>query len=110
MKMGIERVLHSTFGDQLVEVFQVDAQDTTANETSVDEHLNILRPAIEGYVIFISFIASLKRYGGSVKVLRVSDGICELEYSGPEPIGVGIRAALKDKFPDLRDVVLNNKA
>lgn len=48
MKMGIERVLQSTFGEQLIEVIQLDQQDTSANEGAVDEHLNVLRPAIEG--------------------------------------------------------------
>lgn len=93
MKMGIERVLKSTFGEQLIEVIQLDQQDTSANEMAVDEHLNLLRPAIEGY-------------GGSVDVVSVSDGVCELKYSGPAPIGVGIKAAIKDKFPDVKEVIL----
>ena len=50
MKMGIERVLKSTFAEQLIEVIQVDVQDTSANTDAINEHLNILRPAIEGYV------------------------------------------------------------
>ena len=49
MKMGIERVLKSAFGEQLIEVIQVDVQDTSANADVINEHLNILRPAIEGY-------------------------------------------------------------
>jgi len=93
MKMGIERVLKSTFGEQLIEVIQLDQQDTSANETSVDEHLNVLRPAIEGY-------------GGKVEVIRVSNGVCELKYTGPAPIAVGIKAAVKDKFPDITEIIL----
>lgn len=49
MKMGIERVLKTNFGDQLIEVIQVDAQDTSASVEAVNEQLNVLRPAIEGY-------------------------------------------------------------
>ena len=49
MKMGIERVLKSAFSEQLIEVIQVDVQDTSANADVINEHLNILRPAIEGY-------------------------------------------------------------
>lgn len=91
MKMGIERALMAAFGDKLKEVLQVDQQDTSASVTNVDEHLNLLRPAIEGY-------------GGKVEVLKVEDGICELRFSGPAPISKGIQAAVKDKFPDIKEI------
>ncbi|KAL3160178.1 hypothetical protein ABBQ32_010944 [Trebouxia sp. C0010 RCD-2024] len=93
MKMGIERSLRATFGEQLLEVQQVDQIDTSASVASVNGHLDMLRPAIQGY-------------GGSVEVLAVDDGICELKYVGPAPIGMGIQAAIKDKFPDIRVVEL----
>lgn len=93
MKMGIERSLRATFGEQLLEVQQVDQIDTSASVASVNSHLDMLRPAIQGY-------------GGSVEVLAVDDGICEVKYEGPAPIGMGIQAAIKDKFPDIRVVEL----
>ncbi|KAL0051688.1 hypothetical protein WJX82_000278 [Trebouxia sp. C0006] len=93
MKMGIERSLRATFGEQLLEVQQVDQIDTSASVESVNSHLDMLRPAIQGY-------------GGSVEVLAVDDGICEVKYEGPAPIGMGIQAAIKDKFPDIRVVEL----
>ncbi|CAD7698767.1 unnamed protein product [Ostreobium quekettii] len=91
MKMGIERTLRASFGDRLKEIIQVDQQDTSASAASVDEHLNILRPAIEGY-------------GGHVRVVGVEEGVCELQFKGPMPISKGIEAAIKDKFPDVRKV------
>ncbi|GMH45517.1 hypothetical protein BSKO_13474 [Bryopsis sp. KO-2023] len=93
LKMGIERALKAKFGDQLKEVMQVDAIDTSASITTVDSHLDLLRPAIEGY-------------GGKVDVSKVQDGVCEIIFKGPKPIGMGITAAIKDKFPDIKEVVL----
>ena len=72
---------------------QVDQIDTSASVESVNNHLDMLRPAIQGY-------------GGSVEVLGVDDGICEVKYEGPVPIGMGIQAAIKDKFLDIRVVEL----
>ena len=86
-------MVQATFGEQLLEVQQVDHIDTSASVASVDSHLDILRPAIKGY-------------GGSVQVLAVNDGICEVRYEGPAPIGMGVQAAIKDKFPDIRVVEL----
>ena len=37
-----------------------------------------------------------------MQVLHVEDGICKVHYEGPAPIGMGIQAAIKDKFPDIR--------
>lgn len=59
---------------------------------AVNSHLDILRPAI-------------KNYGGNVEVLSVEDGDCVVKYMGPESIGSGIKAAIKDKFPDIVNVV-----
>eukprot|EP00897_Mesotaenium_endlicherianum_P004008 jgi/Mesen1/3635/ME000020S03162 len=95
MKMGIERSLQATFGEQLKEVMQVDKIDISASITAVNAHLDMLRPAIQNF-------------GGSVEVISVdsSRGTCEVKYKGPPPIGMGIQAAIKDKFPDIRKVVL----
>lgn len=59
---------------------------------AVNGHLDILRPAI-------------KNFGGSVEVLSVKGGDCHVNYVGPESIGSGIRAAIKEKFPDIVNVV-----
>ena len=83
----------ATFGEQLLEVQQVDQIDTSASVDSVNGHLDMLRPAIQSY-------------GGTVEVMLVEDGICEVKYEGPAPIGMGIQAAIKDKFPDIRVVEL----
>ncbi len=84
-------VMQATFGEQLLEVQQVNQIDTSASVGSVN--LDMLRPAIQGY-------------GGSVEVLAVDDGTCEVKYEGPLPIGMGLQAAIKDKFPDIRVVEL----
>ncbi len=86
-------LMQATFGEQLLEVQQVDQTDISACVESVKSHLDMLRPAIQGY-------------GGSVEVLAVDDGTCEVKYEGPAPIGMGIQAAIKDKFPDIRVVKL----
>lgn len=46
------------------------------------------------------------RYGGVVEVVKVENGVCELKYTGPAPIGMGIQAAIRDKFPDIQNVKL----
>ena len=33
-------------------------------------------------------------------------GVCTLHYKGPEAIGYGLRAAVRDKFPDLVEVLM----
>lgn len=58
----------------------------------MNAHLDILRPAI-------------KNFGGSVEVLSVENGECSVKYMGPESIGSGIKAAIKEKFPDVVNVV-----
>ncbi|TKY61688.1 NifU protein 1 [Spatholobus suberectus] len=92
MKMGIERVLKEKFGDAVKDIQQV--YDNEPGETTVEavnNHLEILRPAI-------------KNYGGSVEVLSVEGGECHVNYVGPDSIGSGIRAAIKEKFPDILNV------
>lgn len=59
----------------------------------VNRHLDILRPAI-------------KNFGGSVQVISVNGSECLVNYTGPESIGSGIKAAIKEKFPDILNVVL----
>jgi Fe-S cluster biogenesis protein NfuA len=95
MKMGIERALKSAFGDALKEVQQVGAIDTSATMASVDAHLDMLRPAISNY-------------GGSVVVREVKGGKCTVKYDGPPPIAMGVKAAIKDKFPDINSVVFED--
>ncbi|KAL5544489.1 hypothetical protein UlMin_008273 [Ulmus minor] len=62
---------------------------------AVNGHLDILRPAI-------------KNYGGSVKVLSVEGEDCVVKYVGPESIGLGIKAAIKEKFPDVVNVIFTH--
>ncbi|EIE23413.1 NifU-domain-containing protein [Coccomyxa subellipsoidea C-169] len=93
MKMGIERALQGAFGDKLKGVLQVDATSTASDLASVDAHLDMLRPAIASY-------------GASVQVLSVSGGVCKVQFGGPPPIGMGVQAAIKDKFPDIKTVEL----
>ncbi|KAJ8899014.1 hypothetical protein K2173_008837 [Erythroxylum novogranatense] len=93
MKMGIERVLKEKFGDAVTDIRQV--YDEEVKETSVEAvngHLDILRPAI-------------KNFGGSVEVVSVEGGECRVKYTGPESIGSGIKAAIKEKFADINDVI-----
>lgn len=33
-------------------------------------------------------------------------GVCTLRYKGPLPIGYGLRAAVRDKFPDIIEVLM----
>ncbi|PSC74301.1 nifU chloroplastic [Micractinium conductrix] len=98
MKMGIERSLKAAFADQLKEVMQVaSAEAGGATVESVDMHLNMLRGAVSAY-------------GGTVEVVAVEQGICTLHYAGPLPIGYGLRAAVRDKFPDIVEVLMIDPA
>lgn len=56
-------------------------------------HLNMLRGAIAAY-------------GGGVEVVEVGGGRATLRFSGPKPIGYGVTAAIKDKFPDVTQVFM----
>ncbi|KAF3776893.1 NifU-like protein 1 [Nymphaea thermarum] len=95
MKMGIERVLKEKFGDQIKDIVQVsEEQPVRTTVDSVNAHLDILRPAI-------------KNYGGSVEVISVDGGDCTVKYVGPDSIGSGIKAAIKEKFPDIVNVIFN---
>ncbi|KAE8710589.1 NifU-like protein 1 [Hibiscus syriacus] len=96
MKMGIERVLKENFGDAVKEIRQV--YDDVVKETTVEavnRHLDILRPTI-------------KNYGGSVEVFSIDGGECVVNYTGPESIGSGIKAAIKEKFPDITNILLTS--
>lgn len=94
MKMGIERVLKEKFGDAVKDIVQVyDEQPAETTVEAVNGHLEILRPAITNF-------------GGSVEVLSVKGGECIVKYIGPESIGSGIKAAIKEKFTDIENVVL----
>lgn len=48
----------------------------------------------------------MQNYGGEVEVLSLEGGKCTVRYTGPAPIGMGVKAAVKDKFPDIKEVVL----
>lgn len=61
----------------------------------MNNHLEILRPAI-------------KNYGGSVQALSVTGGDCIVRYVGPDSIGSGVKAAIKERFPDIVNVELTN--
>ncbi|CAI9774264.1 unnamed protein product [Fraxinus pennsylvanica] len=96
MKMGIERVLKEKFGDAIKDICQInDEQISETTVEAVNGHLDILRPAI-------------KNFGGSVEVLSITDGNCQVKYEGPDSIGSGIKAAIKERFPDIVDVVFTN--
>ncbi|XP_074267629.1 nifU-like protein 1, chloroplastic [Silene latifolia] len=93
MKMGIERVLKEKFGDAVKDIRQVNAE--LLNETTVEavnRHLDILRPAI-------------KNYGGEVDVIAIQGGDCTVKYDGPDTIGSGIKAAIREKFPEIVNVL-----
>lgn len=96
MKMGIERVLKEKFGDAVKDIRQIN--DEQVNETTVEAvntHLDILRPAI-------------KNYGGEVEVIAIEGGDCTVNYKGPETIGSGIKAAIKERFPDISNVIFSS--
>eukprot|EP00271_Cylindrocystis_brebissonii_P003289 TRINITY_DN140_c0_g1_i1.p1 TRINITY_DN140_c0_g1~~TRINITY_DN140_c0_g1_i1.p1 ORF type:complete len:506 (+),score=96.06 TRINITY_DN140_c0_g1_i1:175-1692(+) len=95
MKMGIERSLRNAFGERLREVVQVDKMDLGASVAGVDGLLDTLRPAI-------------KNFKGKVEVVSVdvAKALCQVKYKGPPPVGMGIQAAIKDKFPDILTVEL----
>ncbi|GLT38111.1 hypothetical protein SLA2020_123770 [Shorea laevis] len=95
MQLGIERVLKEKFGDAVKDIRQVydEVKETTVE--AVNGHLDILRPAI-------------KNYGGSVEVLSIEGSDCLVKYEGPESIGSGIKAAIKEKFPDIVNVVFTS--
>lgn len=59
----------------------------------MNSHLDILRPAI-------------KNYGGCVEVLSIARGDCVVRFVGPDSIGSGIKAAIKERFPDIVNVEL----
>ncbi|CAJ1874653.1 unnamed protein product [Sphenostylis stenocarpa] len=95
MTMGIERVLKEKFGDAVKDIRQVyDNQPKETTVEAVNNHLDILRAAI-------------KNYGGSVQVLSVESGECHVKYVGPDSIGSGIKAAIKERFPDILNVTFS---
>ena len=102
MKLGIERVLKERFGGRLKEVLQADENGMLLSQSStsttiaaIDAHLDTLRPAIVNY-------------GGEIQVLDLLEDntVVSISYTGPEPILMGIKAAIKDKFPSVSDVVV----
>ncbi|KAG1371389.1 NifU-like protein 1, chloroplastic [Cocos nucifera] len=84
MKMGIERVLKEKFGEAIKDICQ-----------AVNNHLEMLRPAI-------------RNFGGNVEVISVEGGDCHVRYVGPDSIGTGIKAAIKERFPDIVNIVFSD--
>ncbi|KAF2578603.1 hypothetical protein F2Q68_00002468 [Brassica cretica] len=82
MTMGIERVLKEKFGDALKDIRQV-----------FDEEVKLI---------------TVENYGGSVDVLSVEGEDCVVKYVGPESIGMGIKAAIKEKFKDISNVTFTS--
>lgn len=96
MTMGIERVLKEKFGNAVKDIRQVN--DELVNETTVEavnRHLDVLRPAI-------------KNYGGEVDVISIEGGDCTVKYQGPDTIGSGIKAAIRERFPGIVNVVFTS--
>ncbi|KAF8073253.1 NIFU1 [Scenedesmus sp. PABB004] len=94
LKMGIERQLRAVFGAQVVDVVQVDSGARPAADVDgVNLHLGMLRSAVAGL-------------GGAVECASVGGGVAVLQYRGPDAIGKGVTAAVRDAFPDIKEVVL----
>jgi len=95
MKMGIERALHASFGDQVKEVIQLNTDEMPiATVTGVNAHLDPLRPSINSL-------------GGKVEVVDVQQGTCIVKFKGPLTLGKGVVASIKDKFaPHIHEVIL----
>ncbi|EFJ25024.1 hypothetical protein SELMODRAFT_16558, partial [Selaginella moellendorffii] len=90
MKMGIERVLREKFGDAVKEVVDINRPSVTLTFEALNGQIDMLRSAIEGY-------------GGVVQLATVdpAKGECQIKYKGPVPLSLGIKAAIRDKFPEL---------
>ena len=96
MTMGVARSLRAAFGAALREVVPLPAADGEGADAgvsvaAVNSLLDLLRPAVKGY-------------GGRVEAKSVDGGVVGVEYEGPEPIWVGVRSAIRDKFPDVTEV------
>eukprot|EP00892_Ulva_mutabilis_P004026 jgi/Ulvmu1/1996/UM012_0158.1 len=93
MTMGVERALRGAFGEQLKAVTPVEEPPSAAapgappvaDEAAVEGLLALLRPAVENY-------------GGSMSVAELGDGVCRIQYDGPDAIWTGVRMAISDKF------------
>jgi len=95
LKMGIEKTLIKVFGrDAVKEVVNLDSLEPggamSLSIEKVEAHLEKLRGAIHNY-------------GGSVQVLEVKDGICSLEFSGPQALAMSIASSVKGKFPLVKE-------
>ncbi|GJP31752.1 hypothetical protein CLOM_g14821 [Closterium sp. NIES-68] len=96
MKMGIKRALQDAFGKRLKEVMQLGGVDNRLTLAAVENHLSVvLQP-------------TLSKYGASATAVSLDlvKGFCEVRFEGPPPMAMGIQAALKDKFPEIRIVKL----
>ena len=95
LKGGIEKTLIKVFGKEAIkEVVNLDGSEPGSAQSltmeSVEAHLEKLAGAIHNY-------------GGSVKVLEVTDGVCSLEFSGPVALAQSIASSIKQKFPLVKE-------
>ena len=49
---------------------------------------------------------AIKNYGGEVNVIAIVGEDCTVRYERPQTIGLGIKATVKERFPDIVNVVL----
>ena len=54
----------------------------------------------------MSHIFRFEPYTLIMQVLEVKGGKCRVKYEGPPPIAMGIQAAIKDKFGDIKEVIV----
>ena len=80
---------------KVYEEHRTSQSSTSTTIAAIDAHLDTLRPAIVNY-------------GGEIQVLDLLEDntVVSISYTGPEPILMGIKAAIKDKFPSVSDVVV----
>ncbi|KVH94532.1 NIF system FeS cluster assembly, NifU, C-terminal, partial [Cynara cardunculus var. scolymus] len=117
MKMGIERVLKEKFGDAVKDIVQVydeqPAETTVEASFLIDLKNNLYEYCVVTYILQLQAVnghleilrPAIANFGGSVEVLSVEGGECVVKYTGPESIGSGVKAAIKEKFPDIVNVI-----
>jgi Fe-S cluster biogenesis protein NfuA len=97
LKGGIEKTLIKVFGNAVRQVVNLDDENgggaQSLSTEKVARHLEKLAGAIHNY-------------GGSARVVSVTDGVCVLEFKGPLALGQSIASSLKGKFPLLAEVKL----
>jgi Fe-S cluster biogenesis protein NfuA len=95
LKGGIEKHLIKVFGKEAVkEVVNLDGSEPGSA-------LSLSREAVVAHLEKLS--AAIYNYGGSVEVLKVEDGVCSLEFSGPVALAQSIASSIKGKFPLVKE-------